>query len=212
MVPTVKTELLVKQVFLVIIHRSQWIPLASAIHAHSDPKDQTDQSVPLALLDQKAPQAKLVCPAQMAKLAQPAILYLVPMANQVAQDPKATVVPMAQEEAKDQQEAKDQPELQDQQDQRVQPDQKEKTVDQVQLVAQDPMPRMENSEAEDHQAQLANPEHQAKMPHTAHAPDVPKHHKPSIMKKTTDFFAIFLFATLDYKISRFAQIMQNVMP
>lgn len=175
--------------------------MANAIHAHSDPKDQTDQLAPQVQLDQKEPQAKVACPVQMANLVDQVTLPPDPMANLAAQEPKVTVVQMEPKDVKAQQEAKAQPAVQAQQDQRVQQVPKVKTVDQAQQVDQDQMLKTATSAAEDHKALQANQVHQAKTPPIAHVQDALKHlphHKLSIMKPA--FFAIFMFAKLDYKM------------
>lgn len=175
--------------------------MANAIHAHSDPKDQTDQLVPQVQLDQEEPQAKVVRQAQMANLVDQVTLPPDPMANLAAQEPKVTVVQMDPKDVQAQQEAKAQPAVQAQQDQRVQQVPKVKTVDQAQQVDQDQMLKTATSAAEDHQALQANQVHQAKTPPIAHVQDAlkhPPHHKLSIMKPT--FFAIFMFAKLDFKM------------
>jgi len=170
--------------------------MASATLAHSDPKDQTDQSEALVQLDQKEPQAKEVCQAQMAKLDQLVIPRPDPMAKWEDQELKVTRVLMAPKANQAQQVVKAQPAVQDQQDQRVQPVQKVKTVDQAQQADQDPMLKMAISVDVDLQAQQANQEHQAKTQHTALARDALNHHKPSIMKHKSPPSLRYLFSLL----------------
>lgn len=176
--------------------------MASATHAHSDPKDPTDQSALPVQLDQKEPQAKAVCQAQMANLAQLVTRRPVPMAKWEAQAPKVIAELTEAKENQVQQAVKAQPEVQDQQDQRDQPVKKAKTVDQARPEVQDPMLKTVISVDVDQPAQRANQEHQAKTPPIALAHDALNHHKTSIMNQRTIPIclpAIFFFAIVDYK-------------
>jgi len=174
---TVLPVLMVNQVNLVWLEtcpQFRWTPMASATHAHLDQKDQTDRWDLLAQQDQKDHPEKVVHQAQMAKMDLLEILLLDLMANLVALDLRVREALMACEEkqakpvVKAQLEDLAQQEMLDPLDPLVKLDQQAQPADQADQV------KMAISDQEDLQAHQANPVHQAKTPHTAHAPDVIK--------------------------------------
>jgi hypothetical protein len=164
--------LMVNLVYQETTHQFQWIPMASAIHAHSDQEDQQDHLAHLVQLEHEEPQAEAVHQELMEKSEQLVIQAADQMANQDQWDPKENQAEMDPEAKLAQQDPKDPPEDQAQQALWDQQDQEAKMVvlDQAQAPQDQPVDQV-NQVPVVNQAQLANQVAQAKMQHTALAHD-----------------------------------------
>jgi len=158
----------VNLVYQATTHQSQWIPMESAILAHSDPEDQQAHLAHLVQLEPEEPQAEAVHQELMEKSDQQAIPAADQMANQDQWEPKAILAETVPEAKLAQEDQKARPEDQEDQDLWDQQDPEAKMVvpDQAQAL-QDQLVDQDNQDPEANQAQLANQVAQAKMQHTA---------------------------------------------